>query len=105
MAKYDHGGGCPCGLYATCIDGCQHYPPGTRADGTAAKPATPTARPCPFCSSIMPFDSIGHATDNADKWGAIECNACGARGPDVRTAYTQWPAWRDAALEKWNKRS
>ena len=33
MAKFDHGGGCPCGLYAECGDDC-HYPKGTTAEGT-----------------------------------------------------------------------
>ena len=27
MAKYDYGGGCPCGLEAECPPGCQHYNP------------------------------------------------------------------------------
>ena len=27
MAKYDYGGGCPCGLEAECPPGCQHYTP------------------------------------------------------------------------------
>jgi hypothetical protein len=26
MAKYDYGGGCPCGLYAECIPQCEHAP-------------------------------------------------------------------------------
>jgi hypothetical protein len=26
MARYDHGGGCPCGLYKECEPGCEHYP-------------------------------------------------------------------------------
>lgn len=25
MAKFDYGGGCPCGLYRTCIEQCEHY--------------------------------------------------------------------------------
>ena len=25
MAKYDHGGGCPCGLYKECEPGCREY--------------------------------------------------------------------------------
>lgn len=25
MAKYDHGGGCPCGLYRECDPGCREY--------------------------------------------------------------------------------
>ena len=25
MAKYDHGGGCPCGLYKECDEGCENY--------------------------------------------------------------------------------
>lgn len=25
MAKYDHGGGCPCGLYRECEPGCREY--------------------------------------------------------------------------------
>ena len=24
MAKYDHGGGCPCGLYKECLDDCEN---------------------------------------------------------------------------------
>ena len=27
MAKYDHGGGCPCGLYRECDEGCREYVP------------------------------------------------------------------------------
>ena len=27
MAKYDYGGGCPCGLYRDCIEQCEHYVP------------------------------------------------------------------------------
>lgn len=27
MAKYDYGGGCPCGLYRECIPQCEHYVP------------------------------------------------------------------------------
>jgi len=26
MAKYDHGGGCPCGLYEECLPGCRCHP-------------------------------------------------------------------------------
>ena len=26
MAKYDQGGGCPCGLYSECLPGCEHAP-------------------------------------------------------------------------------
>ena len=26
MAKYDQGGGCPCGLYSECIPGCEYAP-------------------------------------------------------------------------------
>lgn len=26
MAKYDYGGGCPCGLYRECIPQCEHAP-------------------------------------------------------------------------------
>jgi len=26
MAKYDHGGGCPCGLYRECYKGCEEHP-------------------------------------------------------------------------------
>lgn len=25
MAKYDYGGGCPCGLYRDCIPQCEYY--------------------------------------------------------------------------------
>ena len=27
MAKYDYGGGCPCGLYRECIPQCENAPP------------------------------------------------------------------------------
>jgi hypothetical protein len=26
MAKFDHGGGCSCGLYRECYKGCEHHP-------------------------------------------------------------------------------
>lgn len=26
MAKFDHGGGCPCGLHRECHKGCEHHP-------------------------------------------------------------------------------
>jgi len=29
LAKYDHGGGCPCGLYKECDPGCREYKPPT----------------------------------------------------------------------------
>jgi hypothetical protein len=36
MATYDHGGGCPCGLYKKCDEGCREYTP---PRGTAVKDA------------------------------------------------------------------
>ncbi len=32
MAKYDHGGGCPCGLYRECPPSCSNYTPDKDAD-------------------------------------------------------------------------
>lgn len=29
VAKYDYGGGCPCGLFAECVPSCQNYEPKT----------------------------------------------------------------------------
>ena len=30
MAKFDHGGGCGCGLYAECEPDCEHNPKATQ---------------------------------------------------------------------------
>lgn len=32
MAKYDYGGGCPCGLYRECPPSCSNYAPDKDAD-------------------------------------------------------------------------
>jgi len=34
MAKYDHGGGCPCGLYKECEPGCREYKESLTSDFT-----------------------------------------------------------------------
>lgn len=42
MAKYDYGGGCPCGLYRSCVEQCEHYLPGS----TTIKALPKTERLC-----------------------------------------------------------
>jgi len=59
--------------------------------------------PCPFCGG-KDDDLRAHSTDGSGKWGFIECMPCGARGPDIRTGYTDEPEWRDRAISEWNRR-
>ncbi len=68
----------------------------------APSPASPV-KPCPFCASTKL-----RAKDDAEqgyKWGAIECEECSARGPEVRTGYDKPEKWRPAAIEEWNRRT
>ena len=66
-----------------------------------------TPLPCPFCgaSPEMADGSICHTSDDREKWGAIQCLECGATGPDVRTEYEPFLAWRDDAVAEWNRRA
>jgi len=57
-------------------------------------------KPCPFCGKTPRPDD--YYTDGAGKWGGIQC--C-IYGPDVRTHYEDWPAWKDRAIEEWNTRA
>ena len=36
MAWYDHGGGCPCGLYKECDEACEHHPDNKLASSRAS---------------------------------------------------------------------
>lgn len=60
-------------------------------------------RPCPFCGSDQAAFTLGEA---AGKWAAVECGACGAKGPDVRANYRNEPRepWHLAAAKAWNER-
>lgn len=65
-----------------------------------AQDAVPTLLPCPFCGEAL----TAHIETQGTKWGAITCQSCGAYGPEVRTQYEAWPAWKDSAVEAWNRR-
>lgn len=58
--------------------------------------------PCPFCENVPDGNDPRWFTQEIQpKWGAVVC--C-ITGPEVRTGYEKWPAWRDAAIEAWNDR-
>lgn len=59
-------------------------------------------KPCPFCGD--PPGENSHELTQGFKYGAIACG-CSAVGPDVRTGYEDWPAWKDAAVKAWNERA
>ncbi len=47
---------------------------------------TPELKPCPFCTEGKSVSTyFDH--EQGDKWGYAACDACGARGPEVRTYY------------------
>lgn len=54
---------------------------------------------CPFCGETP--DAESHYVNQGTKWGGIQC--C-IEGPEVRTNYKEWPAWKDNAIEAWNTR-
>lgn len=61
------------------------------------------ADPCPFCGC----EHVSAEPDIAQggKWGAITCQGCAAKGPEVRTGYRDSEVWRDAAIVEWNRRA
>lgn len=61
MAKYDHGGGCPCGLYAECDAACMDYEKGSTAANAFPKPKT---EPKP---KVVSLDGRPVAGPEADK--------------------------------------
>ncbi len=62
----------------------------------------PSAKPCPFCGRVPDVNDPASFTQEIQpKWGAVVC--C-ITGPEVRTGYEKWPAWRDAAVRAWNER-
>ena len=60
--------------------------------------------PCPFCG----YTNINTIYDDysSEKWGAAECQGCGAIGPEVRTQGDESPdaPWRSEAINEWNRR-
>ena len=54
---------------------------------------------CPFCGEVPPKDS--YYVNQGTKWGGVQC--C-IDGPEVRTGYQNWPAWKQDAIEAWNTR-
>lgn len=58
--------------------------------------------PCPWCGEVPNEDSYA-LRDGGYKYGGVVCG-CGAQGPDVRTDYRDWPAWKPEAIAAWNAR-
>jgi len=58
--------------------------------------------PCPWCGEVPNEDSYA-LRDGGYKYGGVVCG-CGVQGPDVRTDYREWPAWKPAAIAAWNER-
>jgi len=54
-------------------------------------------KPCPFCDSL---DVETHDTGEENQWvkmmNFVECNNCGARGPEEKKL--------TVAIDRWNKR-
>ena len=62
-------------------------------------------KPCPFCGENINYnDPANFRETDGSKWGAVVCG-CGAIGPDVRTGYQEYQAWRDNAIKAWNERT
>ena len=62
--------------------------------------------PCPFCTEGKTVSNyFDH--EQGDKWGYASCDACGARGPEVRTRYDRNDnaQWRAEAIAAWNRRA
>jgi predicted RNA-binding Zn-ribbon protein involved in translation (DUF1610 family) len=85
---------------------CEHPEDIAEAWGAPEAPllsATAAASPCPFCGA----ESTATAMHCGDKFGAVYCESCGARGPDVRTGYNARAnaPWRTNAVRAWNHRA
>lgn len=66
----------------------------------------PELKPCPFCGEGKTASTyFDH--EQGDKWGYASCDACGARGPEVRTEYDRNDnaPWRGKAIAAWNTRA
>ncbi len=59
---------------------------------------------CPFCG-CQPEGSQLFQNYNREKWAAVECPQCSARGPEVRTSYDISARWGPKAIEEWNERA
>lgn len=64
-------------------------------------------KPCPFCGWS---DATAHE-GSTFRWWVVECNNCGAQGPEIRRQTTgegtnaEWDAKATAtAIEDWNRR-
>jgi hypothetical protein len=63
-------------------------------------------KPCPFCTEGKSVNTyFDH--EQGDKWGYAACDACGSRGPEVRTGYDRADdaLWRAEAITSWNTRT
>jgi Lar family restriction alleviation protein len=63
-------------------------------------------KPCPFCTEGKSVSTyFDH--EQGDKWGYAACDACGSRGPEVRTGYDRADdaLWRAEAITSWNTRT
>lgn len=63
---------------------------------------------CPFCG-LGDRDGVlqpgSHEGASGQKWGFIQCDNCGARGPEVPYVRHDPEAWQGTAIGAWNKRT
>jgi hypothetical protein len=57
---------------------------------------------CPFCGETPDVNKRETFTmEDQPKWASVNC--C-ITGPEVRTGYEKWPAWKQDAIDAWNER-
>lgn len=58
--------------------------------------------PCPFCGTTPDANKRETFTlEDQPKWASVNC--C-ITGPEIRTDYEKWPAWKQDAIAAWNTR-
>lgn len=61
-------------------------------------------KPCPFCGT-KGAASAELDMEQGNKWGAIVCGCCGAKGPEVRTRYEVDEEFVKEAGKEWDGRT
>lgn len=59
-------------------------------------------KPCPFCGETPDVNRRETFTmEDRPKWASVVCCII---GPEIRTGYEKWPAWKQNAIDAWNER-
>lgn len=90
MAKFDQGGGCPCGLYRECPVDCEHNPCSThdlcrRLRAMAGRSRLPKDEAALLLEAAKALDRAREAATDADKAARLAQAAASDRA--VRLAY------------------